>query len=117
MAEGNDLASSGGSILSAREGPEQDREPANGDKYFSRRILGLAIFFLVSSVAALVVWWLALHSPVSFVKIFEHFAGIDEAADSISVGFLSIGAVCLGIGVILLLVVVVQASQRRISGQ
>ena len=89
--------------------------PSGGDKGSSQRTLGFSIFFLVAAIGAVVVRWVALHSPFSLANVFEHFDGIEEATDSISIGFLAIAAVCFGIGAILLVVSMIQIRRRRAS--
>jgi hypothetical protein len=89
--------------------------PSGGDKGSGQRTLGLSIFFLVAAIGAVVVWWMAVHSPFSLTNMFKHFDGIEEAIDSISIGFLAIAVVCFGIGAILLLVSMIQMRRRRTS--
>ena len=87
--------------------------PTRADAGYSRRTLGLGIFFLVASAGAIVVWWLALHSPFAITKLYEHYTGIDELADSVEIGFFAIAGVCLAVGLPLLLIAAIQARRRR----
>ncbi len=98
-----------------------DQRPVEGldtpseEEGYSRRTLGLGLFFLVSAIGVGVVWWLALHSPVALTKLYKHYVDIDTLADSINIGFIAMVSVCLALSVGLLILAFFQARQRSAS--
>jgi hypothetical protein len=78
-----------------------------------RRTFGLGLFFLASSIGALVVWWLALYSPVSLDNLFRHYEGIESATKNVGFGFIVIAAICFALSAILLLVAFVEGRRSR----
>ena len=105
----------------AQERPEEDEEdqqlPARplvvDEDGHGRRTFGLGLFFLVSAIGAIVVWWLALYSPVSLDNLFGHYEGIESATDNVGFGFIVIATVCFALSVILLLVAFVESRRSR----
>ena len=68
------------------EEDEEDQEPTpqpviTEEAGHGRRTFGLGLFFLASSIGALVVWWLALYSPVALDQLFGHYEGIESATE------------------------------------
>ena len=65
--------------MNAEEEPQEDLATQSEEVGYSRRTFGLSLFFLVSAAAVLVVWWLALRSPVALTKLYKHYVDIDYA--------------------------------------
>ena len=100
--------------MNAEEEPQEDLATQSEEVGYSRRTFGLSLFFLVSAAAVLVVWWLALRSPVALTKLYKHYVDIDTLAESINIGFIAMMSVCFTLGFSLLILAIFQARRRKV---